>query len=326
MLEVTLHEKIGVLTFLAVAGMVFAVAAVYVARWLKRRIQHQAEPKRSPAARWTRRGVLAAAGTGVGCILWARFREPYRPEVTHTTIRTNKLRGATGSIRIVQISDLHCDPTVRLEDRLPGIIADCKPDLIVFTGDCVNSPAALDTFRTCITKIAAIAPTYACKGNWETFFALSSKDYFGGIAVTELDGTWRSIKVAGTQFTIAGKAVGGQPHGDETDLADGLAGAPPDDFTVFLHHYPKSIYALADTGRVDLQLSGHTHGGQVALPLYGALVTLSGRGKALEWGPYRVKDTMLYINRGIGMEGGRMPRVRFWARPEISVFELVQEA
>jgi len=58
------------------------------------------------------------------------------------------------------------------------------------------------------------------------------------------------------------------------------------------------------------------------MPLYGALVTFSRFGKRFEAGLYREKDTMLYVNRGIGMEGG-VPRVRFWSRPELTVIELV---
>jgi predicted MPP superfamily phosphohydrolase len=61
----------------------------------------------------------------------------------------------------------------------------------------------------------------------------------------------------------------------------------------------------------------------VALPLYGALITFSRFGKRFESGLYRVGGTALYVNRGIGMEGGGAPRVRFWARPEITLIELV---
>ena len=315
---ITPSEKVAALLFMAVVGAVFVAAGLWASAWLVRRIRRKAEPTHSAAGRWTRRGVLTAAGAGVGCILWAKFREPYWPEITYTTLRTGKLRGARRPVRIVQFSDMHCDPTLRLEPRLGGLIADCQPDLIVFTGECVNAPAGLDNFKRCLSEIARIAPTYVCRGNWETFFR--GLDYFGQTGAIELNGTPVRVEVAGARLTLAGQAVG-----NSRPLADALAGAAPEDFTVFLHHYPKVIYELADTGRVDLHLSGHTHGGQIALPLYGALVTLSGHGKALEWGRYTVKDTTLYINRGIGMEGGRWPRVRFCARPEISVFDLVQE-
>ena len=97
---------------------------------------------------------------------------------------------------------------------------------------------------------------------------------------------------------------------------------PSDAVHIFAHHYPDEIYEAAKHG-VDLYLAGHTHGGQVALPLYGALVTLSRYGKRFEAGLYHVGETALYVSRGIGMEGGTAPRVRFWARPEIAVIDLV---
>ena len=74
---------------------------------------------------------------------------------------------------------------------------------------------------------------------------------------------------------------------------------------------------------IDLYLAGHTHGGQVALPFYGALVTLAATGKKYESGLHQLGNTYIYTNRGIGMEGGRAPRVRFCARPEVTVFDIV---
>jgi len=88
-----------------------------------------------------------------------------------------------------------------------------------------------------------------------------------------------------------------------------------------LYHYPDAIEEAAQH-RIDLYCAGHTHGGQVALPFYGAIITLSKFGKKYESGLRRLEDTWLYVNRGIGMEGGPAPRVRFCARPEITVIEL----
>ncbi|MHC4240332.1 MAG: hypothetical protein ACYSUC_11380 [Planctomycetota bacterium] len=70
---------------------------------------------------------------------------------------------------------------------------------------------------------------------------------------------------------------------------------------------------------VDLYLAGHTHGGQIALPFYGALITLSKFGKKYESGMHKVDDTVLYVNRGIG---GHAWSMRFFARPEITVFDI----
>jgi predicted MPP superfamily phosphohydrolase len=96
---------------------------------------------------------------------------------------------------------------------------------------------------------------------------------------------------------------------------------PPGVLMVFLHHYPDEIYEVAKQ-QVDLYCAGHTHGGQVALPIYGALITFSRFGKRFESGLYKVEDTHLYVNRGIGMDGGFAPRVRFCARPEVTVIDI----
>jgi predicted MPP superfamily phosphohydrolase len=118
---------------------------------------------------------------------------------------------------------------------------------------------------------------------------------------------------------LAGVAVEQEMRVDQA-----LQAAPRDAFTVFLYHYPDLISDIAARG-IDLYLAGHTHGGQVALPFYGAIITLSKFGKKYEAGLYRIDQTSMYVNRGIGMEGGTAPRVRFWARPEITIIEIAPE-
>ena len=88
-----------------------------------------------------------------------------------------------------------------------------------------------------------------------------------------------------------------------------------------LYHSPDLSPIAAQTG-VDLQLSGHTHGGQVRIPLWGAIVTGSLYGKRFEMGLKHVGDMTLYITRGIGMEGAGAPRVRFLCPPEIILWEI----
>ena len=126
-----------------------------------------------------------------------------------------------------------------------------------------------------------------------------------------------TIDKNGESIYISGFGVG------YTDMYSQLLKTiPADRFNILLYHYADIIEDL-EGFNVVLYLSGHTHGGQIALPFYGAIITLSKYGKKYESGKYIVGDTMMYINRGIGMEGGRAPRVRFWARPEITVFNIV---
>jgi hypothetical protein len=311
----------GSIVFFALFLAVSTAAIAYVVAWIVRKCRRRQEPKRSGLARWTRRDILALAGGGVACIAWGAFFEPYRLEVTRTRIVSPKLNGAKRPVRIVHISDLHCDPKIRNELKLPGVIARLSPDLIVYTGDSINSHAGLNNFQRCLTQIAEIAPTYVSRGNWDTYFG--PIDYFGDTGAVELDGTNRRIDVAGAHLWVAGAgildALG--PHERAKVLDSALEGIPEEDFKVFLFHYPDLIYSLADR-KVDLHCAGHTHGGQVAMPFYGALMTASEYGKRFEAGLYNpAANTYLYVNRGIGMEG-RAPKVRFWCRPEVSLIEI----
>jgi hypothetical protein len=104
-------------------------------------------------------------------------------------------------------------------------------------------------------------------------------------------------------------------------LDQAMAGIPRDAFTLLLFHSPDLIHEAAAHG-VDLYLGGHTHGGQLRLPFYGAIVTMSKYGKQYEAGLFQEGGTTMYISRGIGFEGYSMPRARFLCPPEIVSIEL----
>lgn len=310
-----LSEKISILVFVSLVLTVYASAAWLAIESLTRWLRGDAN---SLSRRYCllRRAVFGLGGLGLLCIAYGYFIEPYWVEVTHVRIETSKLPKAARPIRIAHISDLHSDPSPRLEERLPELIANEHPDLIVFSGDTLNSRQALETARRCLTRLAAIAPTFVVRGNWDVWF-WSQLDLFGGTGVRELNGEAVKVKVRESEIWLAGA-----PVEDSGKIRDALEALPPEAFTVFLHHYPGEIETVAQR-KVDLYCAGHTHGGQVALPFYGALITLSRFGKRFEAGLYRVDETWLYVNRGIGMEGGHAPRVRFWARPEVTVIDVV---
>jgi len=97
-----------------------------------------------------------------------------------------------------------------------------------------------------------------------------------------------------------------------------------DVFTILMYHRP-DLAKEEFAGVADLYMCGHTHGGQVRLPWYGAVVTMSQYGKEFEMGRYDLNGTILYVNRGYGLEGGSwlVPKVRFLCRPEIALFTVV---
>jgi predicted MPP superfamily phosphohydrolase len=306
-------EDFVLLLFLASVAAVYLLAALAVARIILRRFGRIDAP--SASLLLMQRVVLALAVGGVACMAYGYFIEPYWLSVTRVRIASAKLPPGSRPIRLVHISDLHSDPEARLEEQLPGAIAAERPDLIVFTGDSLNSPAGLPVLRGCLTRLAQVAPTFVVKGNWDAWF-WRDQNLFAGTGVRELKSEAVKFEAGAASLWIAGVPVGGEHNLDQT-----LDALPPEAFKVFLYHYPDLIEEVA-AKKLDLYCAGHTHGGQVALPLYGALVTLSKFGKRYEAGLYRVGETSLYVNRGIGMEGGPAPRVRFWARPEITVIEI----
>ena len=169
-----------------------------------------------------------------------------------------------------------------------------------------------------MTELAKIAPTFTVQGNWDAWY-WANLDLFAGTGARELDGDAAQVTINGVPIWIAGVAVG-----NEAKMQSAIASMPPDAFKIFLFHYPDLIKEPA-VQNADLYCAGHTHGGQVALPLYGAIITFSKFGKEYEAGLYREGNTWLYVNRGVGLEGGSAPRVRFWARPEVTMIEVSPE-
>jgi predicted MPP superfamily phosphohydrolase len=308
-------EVFTVLAFLT------AIAAVYVAaaRILYRRWRRDRTPLRR-----RQMAIVTAAILGLVCMLYGRFVEPRWPEVTETRVATSRLPGGHRGVRLVHLSDLHSEAAPLLEADLPARVAELRPDVIVFTGDSANSDAGVAVFRECLTSLAKIAPTYAVRGNWDVL-AMVKGDQFAGTGATVLTGTSASLQVSGATVHMLGAGYGG----DLELLNSTLAALPADGPAVVLFHLPyPDIVTAAVASRVDLMCSGHTHGGQVALPFYGALLTLSKHGKRFERGFYPNADGFgfpLYVSRGIGM-GGVGPRVRFCSRPEIAVIDLVPQA
>lgn len=311
------QEKLAILTFLAIVASVYALALAVVVRSALAYIG-KGKVRNGRFQVWYRRVILSLAALGFLCILYGRFVEPFWLSVRAVEVKSFKLPPGTQPIRLVHISDIHSDRTARLEDRLPSAIAALKPDLIAFTGDSLNSAEGLPVFRKCIAEISTIAPTFVVKGNWDAWFWYN-QDLFGGTGANELKEGPARVEIRGTPVWLAGVPVGREKVIDEV-----LQGVTPGELSIFLYHYPDEVERAAVQG-VDLYLAGHTHGGQIAVPFYGALVTLSKFGKKYEAGTYRIGNTTLNVNRGIGMEGGPAPRVRFYARPEITVIDIVPD-
>jgi predicted MPP superfamily phosphohydrolase len=304
-----MQEVFVLIAFVGTVTVVFALFGGLLYRLASDRLK-----QKKSVLKLKDRIVLLLGITGILCVLYGWLIEPYWLSIEHVKLSSEKIPVSL-SFRIVQISDLHCDPQPRLEKKLPQVIAAEKPDVIVFTGDALNSPEGLPNLRELMSKLSTIAPTYVVKGNWDCWF-FKDAERFSGTGVTELIKEPSLLTLKGCDVCVAGL-----PVCTHVKVSDVLKDVPAETYRIFLYHYPDFIEEM-ERNKVDLYLAGHTHGGQVALPFYGALVTCSKRGKQFESGLHKLGNTFEYTNRGIGMEGGRAPRVRFLARPEVTVFDI----
>lgn len=254
-------------------------------------------------------GLLVLGASGVACIVYGFF-EPYRLSVTYNTVHSAKCPAGSSGLRLVHLTDLHCEGFARTEKELIRTVGSLKPDIIVFSGDAANSPGGVEVFKACMREISKIAPSFGVNGNND----LHGVDVFSGTGVQKLDGA--GISLTTRHFPLWINGVGA----DQADkIAMAMASAPKTaEFNVFLYHYPAVI--LCDKKEnIDLICVGHTHGGQVRLPFYGALVTNSQVGKKYEYGMYQVGATNMSVSRGVGTIG--LP-VRFLAPPEVAVIDI----
>jgi hypothetical protein len=240
--------------------------------------------------------------------------------IEHITIESGKIPESSGKIRIVQVSDVHIGLIVRNE-RLQRIVEEVKklePDIVVSTGDLVDGQ--LNNLVEPTMLLQGINPRYgkfAVTGNHEFFAGLGhALDFMRGAGFVVLRG--EGVNVAGV-INIAGVD---DPAGARYGLSRGvsehgmLSKLSGKYFTLLLKHQP--VVNGAAAGLFDLQLSGHTHGGQM-FPFN--LVT--SRFFQYHRGFFDLPNhSYLYVNRGAGTWG---PPVRFLSPPEITVVDLVPE-
>jgi predicted MPP superfamily phosphohydrolase len=307
----TLNVIVSLAVFLGVTIAVYAAEAYLIFGVIKSKRRGQGIPKRF----WSGRAILIhlLATAGVICLLYGHLIEPYWIEVKTVEIPTTKLHQT--AIRLVQISDTHCTIRPLSEKKVVEIINDLKPDIIVFTGDSANNSRGLKRFKETMKALEARLGKFAVRGNIDAVF-WPGVDIFGGTGFVELDGNSIEINKDGEEIWITGVT-----REKEDKIDDVLKKVPDDSFSVFLYHFPDLVEDLNGLN-VDLYLAGHTHGGQIAMPFYGAIITLSKFGKKYESGEYKVGNIVLYVNRGLGLASGFNPKMRFFARPEITVFDL----
>jgi predicted MPP superfamily phosphohydrolase len=300
-----------IFVILACAGGLGALAiACLRATWLLARSRVLRQPL-EPARRRIAVGFAALGLVLVGLWCYARYVEPTWLRVRHHTIA---LGGLAEPRKVVVFSDLHSDPRFATEDRLVAAIEAEHPDAIVFLGDALNRAGRAAHFRQTLARLHAPVKL-AIRGNWDVWF-WSDIDLFAGTGFDELAAGWRTIDLRGVPVRIGAHAFVDRWTPDRVLPAPPPGPGP----TVFLYHATDYAHVAASQG-IDLYLDGDTHGGQIALPWYGPLLSIGRRGRELSRGLYHLGSTTVVVTPGVGIE--RQLPYRFLSRPEVTVLDLV---
>ncbi|MGH9600920.1 MAG: metallophosphoesterase [Terriglobales bacterium] len=267
--------------------------------------------------------ALGAAAAGYGFLI-----EPRRIVIERIEMRLRRLPGEFDGFRIAQISDIHYGPFMSSDFVRKAVeeINQLRPDLVALTGDFISRPLGKNNGREgaemhappCADALHGLRPAYG------SYAVLGNHDHWNhpGIVKDSLETTGFPVLVnqavalekdnarlwlLGVDDVMENKA----------DLEKALKRVAASEATLLLAHEPDFADHAAKFP-IDLQLSGHSHGGQVRIPWLGAPV-LPLLGKKYPMGRYRVGNLQLYTNRGFGVIN---PPVRFNCPPEITLVTL----
>jgi predicted MPP superfamily phosphohydrolase len=318
------HEVIGWqdteakrFTIVALALVLSALAAVPL--WL-----HWRGP-------WTRAGVVVVLALAAGEVRRAWLRYAYAAEragvppiellkpITTTDLRVVHFDArlpalSVPKLRLVHVTDLHITEALpkAYYAHLLEEIAARKPDLLLFTGDFLSQAARLPLLKTWLSGLPhARYGNYAVLGNHDHWVnAAEVRAVLVAADIELLSGTCSLVPVASGSVRLCGTEA---PWGPGLGRAAIDSGAPGNSPLFVMSHTPDNVYALHELG-ADLVFAGHTHGGQMRLPVLGSVIVPSRYGRRFDLGHFNVEGTHLYVSAGVGADE---PPVRIYCPPEL---------
>ena len=266
-----------------------------------------------------------------GLIIWTLWGNTAL-EVNEYQITSDKIPEAFSGFRIAQVSDLHNAEFGEGNCKLIGLLSQTDPDMIVLTGDLIDSRQTDNEIALEFAEQAMqISPVYFISGNHEARVREYDDLKMGLVdaGVVVLENQQVQITKEGEHITL----IGVDDPSFRTDYLFGDAESvikqatadlqnETDSFTILLSHRPELFDTYVDSG-VDLVFSGHAHGGQFRIPLVGGLVAPNqGFFPKYDAGQFNRENTTMIVSRGVG---NSIIPVRFNNRPEIIVVSLIAE-
>jgi predicted MPP superfamily phosphohydrolase len=239
------------------------------------------------------------------------FNQIFRVDFTTLTLRFANVPPEWDGLTLLQLSDLHFIGTPAREYYdwvIRHAMADGVPDLLLITGDIVDTEKHHAWIEPILGQLTSKLGAFAVLGNhdWWYDFELVRQE-LRKLRMHVVGNRWERVDVRGRPMTIIGHE--GPWFQPPPDLSD----CPTDGFRLLLSHTPDNI-RWAQRNHVTLMLSGHNHGGQIRLPLFGSIFVPSTYSRRYDGGTYDETPTLLHVNRGLA---GKDP-LRFRCNPQVT--------
>ena len=242
------------------------------------------------------------------------WNQVFQVEFAERTLRLPRLPRAWDGLTLLHLSDLHLcgTPDRGFYQYVLNRCRDWETDLVAVTGDIVDSDWHHRWIVPLLGRLHWRVAALAILGNHDFWHDPTLvRKRLRRIGMRVLSNTWQTLEVRGETLVVMGH------EGPWSRPAPDLSKCPEGAFRLCLSHTPDNI-RWAQRNNVDLMLSGHNHGGQIRLPLFGSVFVPSLYGRRFDCGVFEEPPTVLYVSRGLG---GQHP-LRFNCRPEVTRFIL----
>ncbi|MFC1590059.1 metallophosphoesterase [Candidatus Omnitrophota bacterium] len=246
----------------------------------------------------------------------AFFIEPNWIKVERVRIADPGLAKALSGLKVIQLSDLHIEELGFVEMSLIKIVERLKPDIIFITGDVAETRQGVQPAADVLSLLEPKFRTYMvvgeCPGDSSVAEMIRSKMWDrADVSILNDEAVRLNLKDKDdAYFWLVNPS-------SPKDLRKLVKDIPEGDPVIVINHFPEIVKQAAVEG-LDLVLAGNTHGGQCGIPILRKIFPYSTRSAYIS-GLFKIKDTLLYVNRGITSQKG----IRFFCRPEVTVLEFV---
>ncbi len=296
----------------AIVGVVLAVA-------LARR-------ELAPRASWVAAAATAFFVSFTPLAIYMTFIAPYQLVIERAQVSVPAERAGSETLRVVVLADVQTRGISEWEERVLEEVRGLRPDLILIPGDVLQLPHGvyqenMGPMKQWLSKLEAPGGVWMVSGDVDADAELLAQ----GTGVHFIDGETTMVRVRDREVTLGGisidyeGAVARRVIG-ELEGADGGG-----DIRLLLSHRPAAVesFPTRDPSRVDLVVAGHTHGGQIVVPGFGPPITFSPLDRHVAAGGlHTVGPRRVYVSRGVGLERGGAPQLRFNCPPEVTLLEI----